>query len=285
PGSRLRGAGDRAWFRAHGYAGLRPRLGDRAGRGGLQCRRLHNRQRVSVRLQAGAVDQDRKQLGAVPQPGARHGRERRPGAGGRRPRCSRRRDLRERPGGRLGQADEERARGGWGGGVQPVDPRRSPLTAAGHARPACQDRRMTSVHTDVVGSLLRPVDLIEARERLVAGTIQPAQFKAIEDRAVDAAIRLQEDSGLDVATDGEMRRLSFQSPLVDAVEGFGDVDLDAFLWGDWHSEALGDRTIERPERLGVVSKVRPRRQPSAEEFTYLRARTTRIPKITLTSPG
>ncbi len=144
---------------------------------------------------------------------------------------------------------------------------------------------MISVHTDVVGSLLRPVDLIEARERLVAGTIQPAQFKAIEDRAVDAAIRLQEDSGIDVATDGEMRRLSFQSPLVDAVEGFGDVDLDAFLWGHWHSEALGDRSIERPERLGVVSKLRPRRQPSAEEFTYLRARTTRIPKITLTSPG
>ena len=144
---------------------------------------------------------------------------------------------------------------------------------------------MISVHTDVVGSLLRPVELIEARERLVAGTMTPAEFKAIEDRAVDAAVRLQEDSGLDVATDGEMRRLSFQSPLVDAVEGFGDVDLDAFLWGDWHSEVLGDRSIRRPERLGVVSKLRPRRQPSAEEFTYLRARTTRIPKITLTSPG
>ena len=144
---------------------------------------------------------------------------------------------------------------------------------------------MISVHTDVVGSLLRPVGLIEARQRLAAGTMSPPQFKVVEDRAVDAAVRMQEESGLDVVTDGEMRRLSFQSPLVDAVEGFGEVSLDAFLWGDWHSEALGDRRIERPERLGVAGKLRTRRQPSAEEFTYLRARTRRIPKITLTSPG
>jgi len=144
---------------------------------------------------------------------------------------------------------------------------------------------MISAHTDVVGSLLRPAELLQAREQLASGALTPAAFKAIEDRAVDAAVRLQEDAGLEVVTDGEMRRMSFQSQLVEAVDGFGQVDLDAFLWGDWHSEALGDQAIARPDRLGVVGRLRPRRHLTAEEFTYLRARTSRVPKVTLASPG
>ena len=144
---------------------------------------------------------------------------------------------------------------------------------------------MISAHTDVVGSLLRPAELLQAREQLASGALTPAAFKAIEDRAVDAAVRLQEDAGLEVVTDGEMRRMSFQSQLVEAVDGFGHVDLDAFLWGDWHSEALGDQAIARPDRLGVVGRLRPRRHLTAEEFTYLRARTSRVPKVTLASPG
>jgi len=144
---------------------------------------------------------------------------------------------------------------------------------------------MISVHTDVVGSLLRPAELLQAREQLASGALTPAAFKAIEDRAVDAAVRVQEDAGLEVVTDGEMRRMSFQSQLVEAVDGFGQVDLDAFLWGDWHSEALGDQAIARPAHLGVVGRLRPRRHLTAEEFTYLRARTSRVPKVTLASPG
>src|ERR1700737_4470347 len=102
---------------------------------------------------------------------------------------------------------------------------------------------MITAHTDVVGSLLRPPELLKAREELAAGTISPAAFKKIEDRAVDQAVALQEQAGIDVVTDGEMRRLSFQSALTDAVEGFGDVPLDAFLWGDWHSDVLGEMNI------------------------------------------
>ena len=144
---------------------------------------------------------------------------------------------------------------------------------------------MITAHTDVVGSLLRPPELLEARDRLEAGAISAADFKVIEDRAVDAAVGLQEEAGLEVVTDGEMRRLSFQSPLTEAVEGFAEVTLDAFLWGDWQSEALGERSIERPERVGVARKLRRRRHLTAEEFSYLRARTTRIPKVSLTSPS
>jgi 5-methyltetrahydropteroyltriglutamate--homocysteine methyltransferase len=138
--------------------------------------------------------------------------------------------------------------------------------------------------TDVVGSLLRPPELLEARERLARGEIGPPEFKRVEDRAVDEAIRLQEEAGLDVVTDGEMRRLSFQSQLTESVEGFGEWDLDAFLWGEWHGGEVGDRTVERPP-IGVVRKLRRRRFLSAEELTYARGRTDRVVKITLPSPS
>jgi 5-methyltetrahydropteroyltriglutamate--homocysteine methyltransferase len=138
--------------------------------------------------------------------------------------------------------------------------------------------------TDVVGSLLRPPELLEARERLERGEIAPPAFKRVEDEAVDASIRLQEQAGLDVVTDGEMRRLSFQSQLTEAVEGFGEWDLDAFLWGDWHGNEVGDRTIERPP-IAVLGRLKRRRFLSAEEFTYARGRTDRIVKVTLPSPS
>jgi 5-methyltetrahydropteroyltriglutamate--homocysteine methyltransferase len=139
-------------------------------------------------------------------------------------------------------------------------------------------------HTDVVGSLLRPPELLEAQEKLAHGEIDPPAFKRIEDRAVDGAIRLQEDVGLDVVTDGEMRRLSFQSQMTAAVDGFGEWDLDAFLWGEWHSDEIGELVVERPP-IAVVGKLHRRRFLSAEEFTYVRGRTDRVVKVTLPSPS
>src|SRR3954468_5997533 len=145
---------------------------------------------------------------------------------------------------------------------------------------------MVTAHTDVVGSLLRPQALLDARRQFEQGEVEPAEFKRIEDAAVDAAVAVQEQAGLDVVTDGEMRRLSFQSGLPDAVEGFGEVPLDAYLWGEWHGdEHVGDRATDRPPRLGVREPLRRRRHIAAEELTYLRGRTSRIPKITLTSPS
>jgi 5-methyltetrahydropteroyltriglutamate--homocysteine methyltransferase len=139
-------------------------------------------------------------------------------------------------------------------------------------------------HTDVVGSLLRPPELLEARERRERGELGPPEFKRVEDAAVDAALRLQEEAGLDVLTDGEMRRLSFQSQMTEAVDGFGEWDLDAFLWGEWHGEEVGDLAVERPP-LAVRDKLRRKRFLSAEEFTYARGRTDRVLKVTLPSPS
>ena len=145
---------------------------------------------------------------------------------------------------------------------------------------------MITAHTDVVGSLLRPPELLNGQKDLASGNITQTEFKAIEDLAVNDAITLQEEVGLEVLTDGEMRRLSFQSQMTEAVGGFGEYDLDSFLWGEWHGdESIGNWALERPKKLGVVGKLTRKRHLSAEEFTYLRACTTRTPKITLPSPS
>ncbi|HEY7653055.1 MAG TPA: methionine synthase, partial [Methylomirabilota bacterium] len=76
------------------------------------------------------------------------------------------------------------------------------------------------IRSDVVGSLLRPWELKVARERRERGDLSAAAFKQIEDRAVDEAVRLQEGAGLDVVTDGELRRYAFFGHLIDALDGF-----------------------------------------------------------------
>jgi len=131
--------------------------------------------------------------------------------------------------------------------------------------------------SDVIGSLLRPPSLLEAREKHDNGELTSAEFKFLEDRAVRDAVTLQEAAGLDVITDGEMRRYAFFGHLVEALEGF-----DKF--GGWsikfHDDEGHDTTLRRPV---VVDKLRWRRQMSVEEFTYLRGRTKRPVKITLVS--
>jgi 5-methyltetrahydropteroyltriglutamate--homocysteine methyltransferase len=132
-------------------------------------------------------------------------------------------------------------------------------------------------HSEGIGSLLRPAPLLDARRRLEAGTLDPVAFKRIEDAAVGEAVALQETAGLDVVTDGELRRYAFYGHLIEALEGF-----DKF--GGWsipfHDEQGGQQTLRRPV---VVEKLRWRRQMSVEEFTYLRGRTTRPVKVTLLS--
>ncbi|HEY3416246.1 MAG TPA: cobalamin-independent methionine synthase II family protein [Armatimonadota bacterium] len=136
---------------------------------------------------------------------------------------------------------------------------------------------MNEFHSDVVGSLLRPAYLKEARQKHAAGSLSDAEFKTIEDRAVDEAVALQIDAGMDVLTDGEMRRYAFFGHLIDATEGY-----DRF--GGWaipfHDEQGHELVFKRPV---VVSKLRRIRPMCGEEFAYLRARTDRPKKVTLIS--
>jgi len=138
---------------------------------------------------------------------------------------------------------------------------------------------MIEARAETVGSLLRPDYLIQARAA-------SDDVSAAEDRAVRDAIQLQESAGLEIITDGEMRRLSFQSQMTEAISGFGQWDLDAFLWGDWFAEdGAPPVSRQRPEKLGVTGKLRSKRFLSAQEYSFLAANTSQIPKITLPSPG
>jgi 5-methyltetrahydropteroyltriglutamate--homocysteine methyltransferase len=130
-------------------------------------------------------------------------------------------------------------------------------------------------HADVIGSLLRPRYLSEAR----AEDRSAEEFKRVEDRAVDEAIAMQEGIGLDVISDGELRRFSFLDHLLGDMEGVGQVPgapvtfhgPDGEAW-DWHSP------------VSVTGKIRSRRMLTIEEFSYARARAHAPVKITMPSP-
>src|SRR5262249_31857236 len=132
-----------------------------------------------------------------------------------------------------------------------------------YLRPAIRspEPAMITARTDVVGSLLRPVALRKARDDWVAGRLNDAQFKSIEDRAVDEAVSLQEAAGLDIVTDGEMRRLSFQSPMTEAVGRFGPRGLHAFLWGPLGARGRGRRAT--PRSAGRSRRGQPARAQTA----------------------
>ena len=133
------------------------------------------------------------------------------------------------------------------------------------------------VRAEVVGSLLRPEYLVDARRRLESGSLDAASFKAAEDRAVDDAIQLQTAAGIDVITDGEQRRYAFFGHLVDSMSGF-----DKF--GGWaipFRDEKGDQLVFK--RPVVVEKLQPLRSMAAEDFTYLRARTKHAAKVTIIS--
>jgi 5-methyltetrahydropteroyltriglutamate--homocysteine methyltransferase len=129
--------------------------------------------------------------------------------------------------------------------------------------------------SDVVGSLLRPDYLKQARAEHQSGKTAETEFKRIEDRAVREAIALQTGAGLDVITDGEMRRYAFYGHFIDATDGF-----DKF--GGWaipfHDEQGNELLFKRPL---VVSRLRRRRSMCGEEFVFSRASTDQPVKMTL----
>src|SRR5690242_6864514 len=110
---------------------------------------------------------------------------------------------------------------------------------------------MLTYRNDVIGSLLRPDYLKQAREQREAGTLSAAKFKQIEDRAVNEAIDLQVSAGMDVVTDGEMRRYAFYGHFIDSVEGFDK-------YGGWaipfHDEQGNELVLKRPVVVGRLKR-------------------------------
>jgi 5-methyltetrahydropteroyltriglutamate--homocysteine methyltransferase len=138
----------------------------------------------------------------------------------------------------------------------------------------------TIYRAEVIGSLLRPSYLKEARRAWEAGQLQTAEFKRREDRAVDAAIALQEQAGLDVVTDGEMRRALFTGSLTEAIEGLSRTPGQSWHW--FGSTPADEMDYQPP--VSITGKIRRRRSLATEEFAYARAKADRPLKITLPSP-
>src|SRR5215472_9151278 len=137
---------------------------------------------------------------------------------------------------------------------------------------------------DTIGSLLRPQYLKLARQQFEAGQLDAAAYKEIEDRAVDQAIAMQEGVGLDVVSDGELRRHTFIDQLTEAVEGLtpdpGDSDHIPVPFHDSAGELKSVFAIP----LSITGRLRPRRMMTVEEYSYARARARRPVKVTLPSP-
>ena len=75
-------------------------------------------------------------------------------------------------------------------------------------------RKVPPFRADHVGSLLRPEGLLAAREDFAAGRIDAADLRAVEDTAIEAVVGLQQDAGLQTATDGEFRRASWHMDFI-----------------------------------------------------------------------
>ena len=86
---------------------------------------------------------------------------------------------------------------------------------------------MIRSHADVVGSLLRPAELLTVQKKFAAGELQPADFKKIEDKAVDQAC----PPGGRRPGDRHRRRDAFGAQMTAPVDGFDEHTLAAFLWG------------------------------------------------------
>ncbi len=146
---------------------------------------------------------------------------------------------------------------------------------------------MTTVYrADTVGSLLRPGYLVQARARFESGEMAPAEYKAIEDRAVDQVIAMQEGAGMDVVTDGELRRHTFIDQLLEAVEGLTPDPSDAksdHIPVPFHDEHGSERSVFAIP-ISVTEKIRRKRMMTVEEYAYARARARRPIKVTLPSP-
>jgi 5-methyltetrahydropteroyltriglutamate--homocysteine methyltransferase len=140
---------------------------------------------------------------------------------------------------------------------------------------------LSAVRTEGVGSLLRGADLLDARRRHEAGTLSHADFKRIEDGAVAAAISLQEEVGLGVLSDGELRRRGWMSHFFESVDGFQPGAGPSLPWRGGEGEL--PQELRGSMRPVVTGRLRRRHSACAEEWVYLRGHTDRPAKVTLVS--
>jgi 5-methyltetrahydropteroyltriglutamate--homocysteine methyltransferase len=149
--------------------------------------------------------------------------------------------------------------------------------------PPMSARTSPPYRADHVGSLLRPPELLKAREDHAAGRIEDQQLRAAEDEAIRDVVRMQEEVGLKSATDGEFRRATWHMDFIYQLGGIGRADREIHVQFrnekgvlDWH-----------PAALQVKEKVRLERPIFADHFEFLKsvASDGQTPKLTIPSPS
>jgi 5-methyltetrahydropteroyltriglutamate--homocysteine methyltransferase len=130
---------------------------------------------------------------------------------------------------------------------------------------------------DHVGSLLRPAAVKDARAKLAAGAISAAELAAVEDREIERLVKKQEEIGLQLATDGELRRAWWHFDFYAGLEG---VDLHEVAHG---IQFAGVAT--KSQGIRVVSKVGFSGHPQIEHFRFLKSKARVAAKMCIPAPG
>ena len=156
-------------------------------------------------------------------------------------------------------------------------------------------KELAKIRSDVVGSLLRPARLKEARRRYDAGELSLADFRRTEDESIRDAIRLQEEIGLSVVTDGEYRRLNFQDSFGESVAGY-DAGKPSMKFYEqrvaggtplrrWEIPDQGEeKSTAVAQRRPVKEKLRLARNVPMEEFRFLKDAARAPGKVALIGP-
>lgn len=141
---------------------------------------------------------------------------------------------------------------------------------------------------DQVGSLLRPKALLEARERFLGpqtpdqhlGPHDNPDLRAVEDRCVCDVVAMQESLGLQAVTDGEYRRRSWWLEMILTWDGFSAhrTGTTAFTW---HTPEGKEMPFSR---LWVTGPIRWKPSAIVRAFTFLKAHTRAVPKVTIPAP-
>ncbi len=142
----------------------------------------------------------------------------------------------------------------------------------------------------VVGSWARPPWLIEALRKRQAGELSREEFNRIADEAVLAAVKYQEDAGVDIVTDGEMRRDNFYSFVVEKLSGMKLLKVSELL--DYVKDRAAFEEILRALDVPAfaikspiaVDKIGERNGLALDELEYLKQHTSRQTKVPLPGP-
>ena len=154
--------------------------------------------------------------------------------------------------------------------------------------------RTRIARADVVGSLLRPAYLKEARQNARAGTIGDTELRAVEDRAVREAIALQESAGIDVITDGELRRNSWvvTIPLREIgaahapLAGYEFLPADPGWWSLWKEpDGQPAQVWTAATRPFITKPLRVVRDIITDEYAFLKANARARTKFTIPAPS